>query len=551
MFANFLYFIIALIIFTTYQAPEEPYFNGLQAFVLFIFLLFMFVNSTRGLFKKIEQDLDGEARSLRSRGFDSALTRQSILAVFLFAINIYGLNLPLLLEPLPLFSHIPTLQAVVFLGLFVCYLSIVWAYAHESYARISSMDLSRREYIKSNISFSIPVLLPWFLLSGVADVIEVLPFDLPKRFLSTPGGEVSYFLFFLFAIAIFAPAIIKIMWRCKPLEAGWVRSRIEDLCARAGMPYANILYWPIFGGGMITAGVMGLVKRFRYILVTRGLLNLLEPEEIDAVIAHEIGHVKKNHLLYYLFFLTGFLLFSRTAVALLDAIISDTMLSRLLIDSASNPFYAVSIMANLFFIAAFFIYFRFIFGYFMRNFERQADGYVYALFDSALPLISTLDKIAALSGQPADKPNWHHYSIQERIDFLKQCEADRSSIPRHDRKIRKSLSIYVVSLLLIVWVGNHFSPPDARDPHALAEYILAKIEKHPENPELHGALGDVYYTMNNFEGVRDAYEESLALDAGNPIILNNLAWLYATCEDESLRDAPRALFLAKKAADLK
>ena len=45
---------------------------------------------------------------------------------------------------------------------------------------------------------------------------------------------------------------------------------------------------------MITAAVMGLIKKFRYILVTQGLLQMLEPEEIDAVIAHEIGHVKKK-----------------------------------------------------------------------------------------------------------------------------------------------------------------------------------------------------------------------------------------------------------------
>jgi tetratricopeptide (TPR) repeat protein len=33
-------------------------------------------------------------------------------------------------------------------------------------------------------------------------------------------------------------------------------------------------------------------------------------------------------------------------------------------------------------------------------------------------------------------------------------------------------------------------------------------------------------------------------------VLNNLAWLYATCEDESLRNPQRALLLAQKAAEL-
>ncbi len=553
MFANFLYFIIVLLIYTTYQAPEEPYFSGGETCVLFVFLILMFIGSNRTLFKRMENQIADQTLFTRGRGFDAALTRQSILAIVLFTIDIYGLNLPMLLSPLPLFSHIPTLQAIFFLGLFVCYLSIVWAYAHGPCVKISSMDLSRREYIKSNISFSIPVLLPWVLLSGIADVIQVLPFDLPKRLLATREGEIAYFLVFLFAIAIFAPAIIKMIWRCKPLESGWARSRIEYLCRRADMPYANILYWPIFGGGMITAGVMGLVKRFRYILVTRGLLNLLDPEEIDAVIAHEIGHIKKKHLLLYLFFFVAFT-FILDAVVMAYAMVSDSMLDMILGDvpsTLSTPSYAGSIMFSLVFILTFILYFRFVFGYFMRNFERQADGYVYALFDSAKPLISTLNKIAMLSGQPADKPNWHHFSIQERIDYLKQCESDRTAITRHDRKIRKSISIYIASLLLIAGGGYFLNPASMMDPRALEEYVLSKIEKDPDNPGLYSVLGDICYGMENLEGARDAYEESLALSPDNPTVLNNLAWLYATCEEERLRDPPRALFLAEKAAELK
>ncbi len=55
---------------------------------------------------------------------------------------------------------------------------------------------------------------------------------------------------------------------------------------------------------------MGLIQKFRYILVTPSLLQLLEPEEIDAVIAHEIGHVKRKHLVFYLLFLVGYMLLS-------------------------------------------------------------------------------------------------------------------------------------------------------------------------------------------------------------------------------------------------
>jgi tetratricopeptide (TPR) repeat protein len=50
--------------------------------------------------------------------------------------------------------------------------------------------------------------------------------------------------------------------------------------------------------------------------------------------------------------------------------------------------------------------------------------------------------------------------------------------------------------------------------------------------------------------VRDAYEKSLELRLQDPHVLNNLAWFYATCEDQSLRDPKRALMLAKLAVEL-
>ena len=59
---------------------------------------------------------------------------------------------------------------------------------------------------------------------------------------------------------------------------------------------------------MLTAGVMGLIKRFRYLLITPALLDLLEPEELKGVVAHEIGHVRKKHLIFYLGFFVGYVI---------------------------------------------------------------------------------------------------------------------------------------------------------------------------------------------------------------------------------------------------
>ena len=554
MFGNFIYFILVLLIYLTYQPSDETYFTAYESFTLFICLILIFSLFTRFQFQRIEKRIS-KGNFLRiDHQFSTTQLHQSIMAIVLFAVDIYGLNLPSFLSGIAPFNAIPTLLALLFLLVFIFYLAIVWAFAYEPYQRLYRADISRSTYVFSNISFSIPVLLPWLFLSGIADIIQTLPFEAPKRFLSTTAGEVSYFLFFLIGVAIFGPVLIQKFWRCKPLEDGYYRSRIEGLCRRAGMAYSDILYWPIFGGKMITAGVMGLVKKFRYILVTNSLLQLLEPEEVDAVIAHEIGHIKKKHLLFYLAFFVGYMLLSYVAVdAIVFTIISAEPIYWLSNKAGFSQTTFISGIYSAVIICVFLVYFRFIFGFFMRNFERQADTYVYALFDSAEPLISTLEKIAATSGQSADKPNWHHFSIRQRIDYLRKCEVDLSWIDRQNIKIKKSMGVYVACLLLLGVLGYQFDIGMGGDRVTSRIYeraILEQIEKFPDNPDLHSLLGKIYFNHRNWSGVQDAWEKSLALEPDNAEVLNNLAWLYATCEDEQFQDPNRALAMATLAVKL-
>jgi Zn-dependent protease with chaperone function len=554
MFGNFLYFIIVLLIYLTYQPSEETNFSGLETIIFFIGLIVFFFYLTAFLFRRIEKRIaKGDFSQLDSL-FHSILTRQSIMAIVVFAIDIYALNLSSFLIDISLFNTIPTLEALLFLGLFVFYLALVWTCAYGPYKKLYRSDISKQSYVFSNITFSIPVLLPWLILSGFADLIKALPFEWPARFLETTEGEVTYFLIFLFAVAVAGPAMIQKFWRCKPLESGEHRTRIEDLCRKAGLAYADILYWPIFGGKMITAGVMGLIKKFRYILVTPSLLRLLEPEEIDAVIAHEIGHVKKKHLLFYLMFFVGYMLLSYVVFDLiLFGIIYAEPVYWLINKTGFDQTTIFSALFSLVIIAVFFIYFRFIFGFFMRNFERQADTYVFSLFDSAKPLISTLQKIATTSGQSADRPNWHHFSIRERIDYLTKCENDGEWISIHNRKVKKSIGFFLAGMLLIGVLGYQLNLGvigDKLNQNFIEKVIARELQKSPDNPNLYRLLGDLYYNRKDYEGVKYAYEKALELRLQDPHVLNNLAWLYATCEIQSLRDPARALNLAKLAVQI-
>jgi Zn-dependent protease with chaperone function len=554
MFGNFLYFIIVLLIYLTYQPSEETNFSGFKTIALFIGLIVFFFYFTAFLFRRLQKRISNGDFSQLDSLFHSILMRQSIMAILIFAIDIYGLNLSSFLIGIPLFNTIPTLEALLFLGLFVFYLALIWACAYGPYKRLYRSDISKRSYVLSNITFSIPVLLPWLILSGFADLIKALPFEWPARFLETTEGEVTYFLIFLIAVAILGPTMIQKFWRCKPLESGEHRERIESLCRKAGLAYADILYWPIFGGKMITAGVMGLIQKFRYILVTPSLLRLLEPEEIDAVIAHEIGHVKRKHLLFYLLFFVGYMFLNYViADAVYWGLISAEAFYWFLNKTEFNPSTIISALYSLVFILSLIIYFRFIFGFYMRNFERQADIYVFTLFDSAKPLISTLEKIVTTSGQSADRPNWHHFSIRERIDYLKKCEFDIKWIARHDRKVKKSIGIFFAGMLLVGLIGYQMSFGIIRDrlnQNYKEKVIARELQKSPDNPNLYRFLGDLYYSRKDYEGVISAYEKAIELRLHDPHVLNNLAWFYATCEIESLRNPERSLSLAKLAVEI-
>jgi len=554
MFSNFIYFIVVLLIYTTHQPPEKAAFAFPETVFLFIGLFGIFIFLTRLQFQKLERLISTESFSNLDHRFNTLVNRQSIMAIVLFAIDIYGLNLPSFTAGIPVFEAIPTLEAVLFIGLFVLYLAVVWAGAHGTYQKLYLNTVTRRSYIVSNISFSIPVLLPWLLLSGVADLINLLPFTFPKQFLATPTGEVVYFLFFLFAVALLGPAMIQKFWGCTPMEAGDIRHRIENLCRQTGLEYNDILYWPIFGGKMITAGVMGLIKRFRYILVTDALLRLLEPEEIDAVIAHEIGHVKKKHLLFYLVFFVGYMLISYgTFDLLVFAIIYAEPVYRFIHDLGFNQVSVTASLFSLVVILNFVIYFRYIFGYFMRNFERQADTYVYTVSGNAQALISTLEKIALTSGQPPDRPNWHHFSITERIEYLKKCENDRTWIRRHNRKINKSIAVYLAAILFMGGLGYHLnfgSVGQKLNNHFFEKIIQHELQKTPDNPDLYRMLGDLYYGRQDYEMTIRAYEHALKIRPDNPEVLNNLAWLFATCDNPDYRNPQQALILAQKAATL-
>ncbi len=551
MLSNFLYFLIALVIYTSSElfdtvknVDNSVVFNSLMVTIVFAVVChFAFKRLGKKAFENPYVNID--------HLINNYISRFSVLALMIFAVNIYGFKLNLLFSGIRIFDSLPTLEAIIFLGLFLFYLTIIWNSAYDVQKRYFAGEVSKKNFILSNVSFSLPALLPWFCLSLIADILGFLPWQPVKSFLQTPAGEIGYIALFLVAIAIFGPVLIKKLWNCKPLELGLARARIESICKKAGVKYSNILKWELFGGTMITAGVMGLVGRFRYILVTPALLNSLNDDELDAVMLHEIGHVQKHHMLFYLFFFAGFISCNFVffePIMLLLYIIEPVYALFEFVGVEKNT--ALPILISTTLIGFFILYFRFMFGFFMRNFERQADLHVYSFTKDAAPLISTFYKIASLSRQSIDKPNWHHYSIGQRVRFLERCQRTPALIQAHHLKVKKLIIGYFVLVLILFGFGYsiNFGMAKERFDNFIAENILfQQLDVDTQNSDLYAIVGDYYYNQKKYKKAIEYYENVLGADPENVHALNNLSWLFSTCPESEFRNGKKALEYAKMA----
>ncbi|WP_041273803.1 M48 family metallopeptidase [Desulforapulum autotrophicum] len=554
MFANFIYFLVALILYTTCEHPGASAAMPDNALVSALVLAMVFALVCHISFKRLAARTSPGTGVLLDTRLEQTLSRLSILALFVFAADLYILKLKLALAGFPPFEVFPTLEALVFLLVFLGYLVIVWTSAWGVQKQFFSGTVSKKSFVLSNISFSLPALLPWFLLSIMADFIQILPFEGPRTFLATPLGEILYVIFFLFAVASFGPFLIQKLWGCSSLDPGPTRERIESLCNLAGIGCADILKWELFGGSMITAGVMGLVSRFRYILVTPALVSLMTPREVDAVIAHEIGHVKKHHIHFYLFFFAGYI---ACVYALFDPLLvlvyAMDPLSWFVSFVGMEQETFSTLVFSLILILLFILYFRFVFGFFMRNFERQADTYVFSLLGSGRSLIDTFYKIARFSRTSPDRPNWHHFNITQRINFLERCELDPRVVKKHDRKVRYMIVGYAMAMVVVVFAGyfiNFGQGRDVLDSYLTERLLLQELQIDPENADAYTLIGDYYYGKEMFEKAIQAYENVLKIAPRNLHALNNLAWLLVTCKDDSFQDPERAFTLAQRALEV-
>jgi len=135
-----------------------------------------------------------------------------------------------------------------------------------------------------------------WLLMGVLTVLLVL---LGRAI----GGTTGAFTFFLIALAMnfisyyFSDTLVIKMTGSYPVseaEAPELYSIVRNLSLKAGIPMPKIYITP---SPQPNAFATGRNPEHAAVAVTEGLLNLLNRQEIEGVLAHEIAHIKNRDIL--------------------------------------------------------------------------------------------------------------------------------------------------------------------------------------------------------------------------------------------------------------
>ncbi len=287
---------------------------------------------------------------------------------------------------------------------------------------------------KTQINFLLPFLIPYFTLTVSLDLLSWL-LGIREGWISTIIA-----LTLLTISLLILPYFIQKFWNCTPLKDHQLHERLENLCRKARFTHGGMNTWSILPNA-ITAGIIGIIPPFRYVMFTPKLLQMLAPEQIEAILAHEIGHSKCKHLLLYPFIIFGM----GVSVGLFFIFVDNTL------EPHFYNYFSPHVTPLLIFIpyaVIMWLYFRYVFGFFSRLFERQADLYV---FDLGIPpehMISSLDHIAIASGGIHHLPSWHHFGIQERIDYLEKAIETPSLISRHHLKVKVCVGLYLIILTL-------------------------------------------------------------------------------------------------------
>ena len=228
------------------------------------------------------------------------------------------------------------------------------------------------------------------------------------------------FMLLFIVMAQLAPVILlPIFYKFEPLDNEDLRRRLVVLSERAGTRVRGVYRWKLSEKSKKANAALTGLGSTRRIILADTLLDNYTPEEIEAVLAHELGHHVHSHIVKSIFVQAAITLFGFWAANWVLHYAVDQHMFEELSDFANLPLLAlVSVVLSFLLMPALNAYSRF-------N-ERQADRYAFESISSVEPFITSMNKLAEQNLAERTPSKWvewffhSHPAISRRLAAAKE-----------------------------------------------------------------------------------------------------------------------------------
>ena len=309
--------ILLLMVAAFASAPQRPPIALAPSMVLLLVIMAHcgLLFSARNRFARIGRKLNAGMLSSLEAGTAIQTTIRRLMAsnTLLLAADLWLFGFGWLVKFHWNSQHIPILSSVIWLTAPVLTWLAIW---HLEYPlkvelhRITELGQgegdhpvhplpSRMQYVNMQFRHGLSLLVVLLLF----DLLTV-PFTALLNHLELGSWESVASLLPAMVLFLLLPIIVVRYWRTTRLPDGPLRTRLEDLSRRNKVGFMDIRIWNTYYR-IPNAAIMGLLPWCRYFLLTDLLLERLEPQQVEAVFAHEVGHGYHRHIWWYLLTFTG------------------------------------------------------------------------------------------------------------------------------------------------------------------------------------------------------------------------------------------------------
>lgn len=225
-------------------------------------------------------------------------------------------------------------------------------------------------------------------------------------------------VFSLFMNIFYSKLIVPLFNKQTPLEPGALRTAISNYAETVGFSLDKIF---VIDGSKRSTKANAYFSGFgseKRVTLYDTLINDLEEEEIVAVLAHEVGHYKRKHIVFNL---TASIITTGLTLYILSLLVGNPLLSEAL--GVTTTSFHIGLVAFGILYSPLSEITGLIMNWLSRKFEYQADDYAKNTYKSAA-LISALKKLSknSLSNLTPHKAyvfmHYSHPTLLERIKNL-------------------------------------------------------------------------------------------------------------------------------------